>query len=58
MKVTTSLYSVIQQCQVHFLFFIYFIHDLTEKGGIRKSIVKKKIIGKNSVIILICQKLG
>ena len=63
MKLTTSLCSVIQQCQVHQIFFMYFTVILKKKIILdRININSKKkemfICEISIIIILICQKLG
>ena len=63
MKWTSSLYSVIQQCQVHQIFvFNVFYCNLKEKDHIRRNINSKKkemyICEISIIIILICRKLG
>ena len=63
MKLTTSLYSVIQQCVMgtKFLFFFYVFHcDLKEKYPIGSNIncqKKEKFVCEISIIIMICQIL-
>ena len=55
MKSTTSLYSKIQQYQVHKAFVFYvFYSNLKEKGQITKNInsKKKKCLYRKSVLLL------
>ena len=55
MKPTTSLYCIIQQCQVHWIFVFYvFYWDLKEKHHIRRNIncKKRKNLYVKSVLLL------
>ena len=63
MKPSTSLYSVIQQCQTHYFFFVFYVFycDLKEIYHTRRNInckIKSKFICGSIIIILIYQKLG
>ena len=56
MKATTSLYFVIQRCQVHWIFVFYILYCNPKEKQIAK---RKMFLGEISIIIiLICQKLG
>ena len=61
MRLTTSVSSVIQQCQVTKFLFCVFFCNLKEKDCIRRNINGKKkeiFLCEISIIILICQELG